>query len=143
MATNRQLKKLEFVLVHKHIHQSVEEVQKDKNKHQEEYRIHQKNNLLIYRIPQLSTTRNPVVFDRQRITRKVKKLLARNLRPRLTNNEAPGTTNGDNANEICGFEFYWWKVEIMDQAQVKAEWSRNQFHIRSLTHRVTAQRSRH
>jgi hypothetical protein len=81
----------------------------------------------LYQIPRKSKTRDPEVFDKFRIIRKVRKLLARYLKPKLANNVALETTNEDNAAELYGLEFYWWKFEIADQEQEKVEWNRYHF----------------
>jgi hypothetical protein len=62
-------------------------------------------------------------------------LLARSLKSRLIDNSTLQTEDGDNAIDLCGFEFYWWKLEILEQKQVKAYWNRywhqNQIHDQS------------
>jgi hypothetical protein len=88
-------------------------------------------------------TRDPIVFDRRRILRKVRKLLARNLKSKLANNEGLETTNEGNATDLYGLELYWWKVETVDQVQVKAEWNRYQYQYQNPQQMISNTENRH
>jgi hypothetical protein len=120
---DRQKKIIELELARKHNHQSSGTVQTEMNNQKEKNHKFEKNIILMYRISPKARARNPIVFDRQRLEQRSLKLLVRSLKSELLNNSIYETTDAKNVTDLCGFEFYWWKIELQDQ-QLKVDWHR-------------------